>query len=178
MTSVTSTATLVVMVILVPLASRHLLKTRSAMGKDLVIARAGILSLAIGSVLVGLARTSEQFIAALVFYMTDSCYMPAIVSIIAAMAGVDSIQKDRTGSLYIVVVFMNNLGAIVAGPIVSSLLRVGMSLGGDWVGLPFFVEGSIQLITIAIVFSISERRYRNWQAQQEEGDSSAAAETS
>ncbi|OAA69112.1 Major facilitator superfamily transporter [Cordyceps fumosorosea ARSEF 2679] len=167
MVSVTSTTTLIVMVLLVPLASRKLLKTRSAMGKDLVIARAGILSLALGSLFVGLARTSGQFIAALVFYMTESCYMPAIISTIAAMAGVDSIQSDRTGSLYMAVVFMNNLGAIVAGPIISSLLRVGMSLGGDWVGLPFFFEAAIQIITICIVFSIRESRYRHFQEQQQ-----------
>ncbi|KAJ3498540.1 hypothetical protein NLG97_g1033 [Lecanicillium saksenae] len=174
MVSITSTTTLIVMVLLVPLASRRLLRTHSAMGKDIIIARAGILSLALGSVFVGLAKTSEQFIAALVFYETESCYMPAIISVIAAMAGVDSIQKERTGSLYIAVVFMKNLGAIVAGPIVSSLLRVGMRLGGDWVGLPFFVEGGIQLITIAIVFSISESRYRNLQKQQDGEDEDTA----
>ncbi|KGQ12429.1 hypothetical protein BBAD15_g1804 [Beauveria bassiana D1-5] len=175
MVSVTSTTTLVVMVLLVPFASRHLLKTRSAMGKDLVIARAGILSLAFGSLFVGLARTSEQFIAALVFYMTESCYMPAIISTIAAMAGVDNIQADRTGSLYMAVVFMNNVGAIVAGPIISSLLRVGMSLGGDWVGLPFFVEAAIQIVTICIVFSIRESHYKRLQPQEDGQDSTSAA---
>ncbi|OAA80750.1 Major facilitator superfamily transporter [Akanthomyces lecanii RCEF 1005] len=176
MVSVTSTTTLIVMVLLVPFASRQLLKTRSAMGKDLIIARAGILSLAFGSLLVGLARTSEQFIAALVFYMTESCYMPAIISIIAAMAGVDNLQSERTGSLYMTVVFMNNIGAIVAGPIVSSLLRVGMSRGGDWVGLPFFAEAAIQIFTICIVFSIKESRYRHLQARQEE-EGAAPAES-
>ncbi|PMB69505.1 hypothetical protein BM221_004149 [Beauveria bassiana] len=150
-------------------------KTRSAMGKDLVIARAGILSLAFGSLFVGLARTSEQFIAALVFYMTESCYMPAIISTIAAMAGVDNIQADRTGSLYMAVVFMNNAGAIVAGPIISSLLRVGMSLGGDWVGLPFFVEAAIQIVTICIVFSIRESHYKRLQPQEDGQDSTSAA---
>ncbi|KAJ6781211.1 hypothetical protein PWT90_10567 [Aphanocladium album] len=144
------------------------------MGKDLIIARAGIFSLALGSVFVGLAKNSEQFIAALVFYETESCYGPAIISIIAAMAGVDSIQKERTGSLYIAVVFMRNIGAIVAGPIVSSLLRVGMSRGGDWVGLPFFVEGGIQVITIGIVFSISESRYRTLQKQQDDENEGTA----
>ena len=176
MVSVTSTTTLIVMVLLVPFASRQLLKTRTAMGKDLIIARAGILSLAFGSLLVGLARTSEQFIAALVFYMTESCYMPAIISIIAAMAGVDNLQSERTGSLYMAVVFMNNIGAIVAGPIVSSLLRAGMSRGGDWVGLPFFAEAAIQIFTICIVFSIRESRYRHLQAQQEE-EGAAPAES-
>jgi MFS family permease len=145
------------------------------MGKDLVIARAGILLLAFGSLFVGLARTSEQFIAALVFYMTESCYMPAIISTIAAMAGVDNIQADRTGSLYMAVVFMNNVGAIVAGPLISSLLRVGMSLGGDWVGLPFFAEAAMQIITICIVFSIRESHYKRLQSQEEGQDSTSAA---
>lgn len=167
MVSVTSTATLIVMLVAVPFASRQLLKTRTAMGKDIWMARAGILSLAIGSLLIGLSRTSGQFIAALIFYMTEICYTPAITSIIAVMAGVDTLGKDRTGSLYISVVFMNNLGGIAAGPIISSLLRVGMGLGGDWVGLPFFFEAALQLITICIVFSIRESRYRDLQRQQE-----------
>lgn len=136
------------------------------MGKDIIIARFGILALALGSLFIGLARTSGQFIAALIFYMAEMCYNPAITSIISAMAGVDTTQSSRSNSLFMAIVFMDNIGGLVAGPIISSLLRVGMDKGGDWVGLPFFFEAGLQLITISIVFSLRESRYKKIQAER------------
>lgn len=156
------------MLVLVPFVSRQLLKKHTVMGKDLWLSRIGIMSLALGSLFIGLARTSEQFLVALVFYMTDICYIPASSSLIADMAGVDTAERDRTGSLYAAVTLLRNIGGTLAGPILSSFLRVGMHLGGDWLGLPFFFEAGLQLIPIAILFSIRESRYRNLPSEADE----------
>ncbi|KAJ3493104.1 hypothetical protein NLG97_g4952 [Lecanicillium saksenae] len=158
MISLISTVSLFVLVVFVPAVSRWLLKRTTSFGKDLWISKIGILALFIGSILIGLAKTPVQFIAAQAIYSLDMCYTPAITSVIAALAGSDNREAAGTGLVYMTVVFMRMIGSLVAGPVVFGVFRVGLSMGGDWIGLPFFFEAALQVFTVAITFSVQERK--------------------
>ncbi|OAA80604.1 hypothetical protein LEL_00149 [Akanthomyces lecanii RCEF 1005] len=158
MISPISMVALFVLAVFVPAASHWLLKRKSAFGKDLWIAKIGILALFFGSILVVLSRTTMQFIVAQSIYTIDMCYALAIASVIAFLAGAESLEASGTGLVYMTVVFMRTEGSLVAGPIIFGVFRVGLSMGGDWIGLPFFFQVLLQVFTVAVTFCIRERR--------------------
>lgn len=158
MISLISLGSLLVLAIFVPILSYLLLQRTTPLRKDMWIARIGIIALFIGSILIGLARTTGQFIAAQSLYLVELCYAPAITSVIASLAGLDDLHGTTgAGVVYMTVVFMRTVGSVVAGPIIFGMFRVGMNLGGDWIGLPFFFEAMLQVFTVAATFSVTGR---------------------
>lgn len=158
MISLISMVSLIVMAVFVPAASHWLLKWKTPFGKDVWIARVGILALFLGSISVGLSKTTVQFIVAQSIYTIDMCYAPAITSVIVFLAGAESLEASGTGLIYMAVVFMRMIGSVVAGPIIFGLFRVGLSMEGDWIGLPFFFEALLQVFTVAVTFCVGEPR--------------------
>jgi hypothetical protein len=141
------------MVVAVPLASYLLLKRYTPLTKDIYISRVGVLSLVLGSFGVGLAPTSALFILALAIYKVEICYTPAVISLIASVAG----AGGDTSLLYQCVAFMRCTGAIVAGPLLAEAMRAGLRLGGGWIGLAFIVAGVLQVFAACVVFSVKDR---------------------
>ena len=153
----TSSISLFVLVVVIPIASRLLLKKLTPIGKDIWISRFGVICLALGSFGTGLAPTSSLFIASFAIYRVEICYTPAVISVIAGIAGVDDVHKNQTSLLYLCTSVMRSTGAIVAGPLLAEALRVGLRLGGNWLGLPFFVAGCLQVIAAVIVCSVRDK---------------------
>ena len=55
---------------------------------------------------------------------------------------------------------MEMVGFMFAGPALSQALRIGMELGGAWIGLPFLCASLIFLVSTAIVFVFRVPRSR------------------
>ena len=146
------------MVVAVPFATFLLLKWNTPTGKDIWISRIGILSLVTGSFGMGLAPTSAMFITALSVWRVETCYTPAVMSLIAHVAGIDDVQKDQTGLVYLCMSFIRCTGIIIGGPLLAEALRLGLRYGGGWLGLPFLAAGCLQFIAAIIVFSVREKR--------------------
>lgn len=153
----TSIVSLAVMVVAVPITSHMLLKKFTPIGKDIWISRFGVLCLTAGSFAIGLAPTSALFTAAFAVYRVEVCYTPAVISLIAGIAGVDDARREQTSLLYLCISFMRCAGAIVAGPLLAAAFRAGLHLGGRWIGLPFIVAGCLQAIAAVIVFSARDK---------------------
>lgn len=155
--STTSIVSIFVMLVAVPVATRFLMKRNTALGKDIWIARLGILSLIVGCFGVGAAPTGALFVLALSLYRVNICYDPAIMSIIASMAGIDGENEKHSSLVYMCISFMRCVGTVISGPLLAFCFRIGMRLGNEWLGLPFFMATVLQVCVAVILFTVRDR---------------------
>ncbi len=127
------------------------------MGKDLWLARAGVLALGAGSFATGLAPTAATFIAALALYRVEVVQAPAIMSIITALAKSGDTGSGHLNAVYQCVSLASSVGALVSGPLYAEAFRMSLRLGKEWIGLPFYVGGCLQVIAVAILFWVRDK---------------------
>lgn len=152
--------------VLLPLTSKWLLRTRSAVGKDIWLARCGIGALVVGSFATGLAPTRATFIIAVLIFRMSSAYTPTIISLIASVAGIRRADDEHASLVYLAVAFMRCAGQLIAGPLLAIFLTLGIEWGGAWLGLPFIFAGFLQILAGFIVFSVRD----NTKAKAEDGE--------
>ncbi|KAK3187282.1 hypothetical protein K4F52_003913 [Lecanicillium sp. MT-2017a] len=169
--STTLFSNLAVIAVLFPIVSKRLLRTRSAISKDIWLTRFGLLSLIIGSFATGLAPTRALFILAVLIYRMSGSYTPSVISLIASVAGIRGADDEHASMVYLSVAFMRCIGQLSAGPILAAVFTVGLNWGGAWLGLPFVFAGFLQIIAAAIVFSVRDKgeAVRGEDAAEEDG---------
>ncbi len=155
--SVTLVSNLAIIAVLFPLASKWLLQTRSAISKDIWLARFGLLALIIGSFATGLAPTRLLFVIAVLVYRMSGSYTPSIISLIASVAGIRGANDEHASLVYLCIAFMRCVGQLTAGPLLAAFLTLGLKWGGAWLGLPFVFAGFLQILAAAIVFTVRDK---------------------
>ena len=146
-----------IMLVAVPVATRFLLKRTTALGKDIWIARAGIMTLVVGCFGVGAAATGPLFVVALSLYRAEICYTPALMAIVATMTAIDGKNEKHASFVYMCISFMTCVGTVVSGPLLAECFRIGLRWGGGWLGLPFFLSSVLQIFVAMILFIVRDK---------------------
>lgn len=75
---------------------------------------------------------------------------------------VESCSTDDTTSdiarLYALISLAEGIGSLVAALGMSWTLRVGLSLGREWLGLPFGLAAILFTLVVVVVFGINTKR--------------------
>lgn len=90
-----------------------------------------------------------------VVYTLGTGFPPIIRSLVTFL--VESHHTSNTsdiGRLYALISVMEGIGSLMAGPGMAWALRLGISLGPAWLGIPFAFAGTLFSLVSIAVFSI------------------------
>ncbi|KJZ73966.1 hypothetical protein HIM_06634 [Hirsutella minnesotensis 3608] len=163
--SVSTFANLILVVAILPLLSRAL-QNRLSLGsavKDLWIARASVVALIAGSFGIGIASTSTLLVSSLMIYGLGSGYGPAMRGLLGDVAG-----KRNVGMLYTTMSVMENLGTLIAGPLVASTFQLGLDWGDGWIGLPFIAAAALLTCAGVLVAMVKSKKLDYATKEEEE----------
>ncbi|KAK0651109.1 major facilitator superfamily domain-containing protein [Cercophora newfieldiana] len=142
---------IVVLMAILPYIS-HLVLTRygwSARTKDLRLAQASALLTATGCILIGVVQTLPLLTASMIIYSFGTGYTFMIRGLMTSLAG----SKD-IGLLYSSIAFVDSFAMIIGSPLYSYLFKVGLGLGGGWIGLPYHFAGVVLVGAAVLVGAI------------------------
>lgn len=148
--SIRSISNLVLLVAILPAISWVCLNTLQMPGvaKDLWIARvSGVIQIA-GALMVACSVNGSMLMVSLVVFAAGGGMSFVIRSLANAL-----VEEHHVGIVNSLIGFMEMLGMMIAGPVLSASLRKGFELGGPWQGLPFLAASVLFGIATAIVWA-------------------------
>jgi hypothetical protein len=116
--------------------------------KDLWIARVSSVFLTAGTLMVAAAVNGYFLMVSLVVMSMGSGLLSVVRSLANAL-----VEEHHVGIVNSLIGFMEMVGLMIAGPVLSQSLRIGFELGGPWVGLPFLCGACLCAVSTAIVWS-------------------------
>ncbi|CAG8982664.1 hypothetical protein HYALB_00006062 [Hymenoscyphus albidus] len=122
--------------VILPIISRFFRKSRgmSPSKSDLWIARVSSIFGIIGPVMIGLSPCAELLIVALSLFTLSFGFHAAFQSYATSL-----VKPEEVALLYSALACMSIIGALIASPLIAATFRLGLSIGGLGIGLPFFV---------------------------------------
>ncbi|KAJ4027758.1 hypothetical protein NW752_000003 [Fusarium irregulare] len=149
---------LILCLVVLPFAQRVMRRLGvPATRQDARIARTCLLILLIAYLMAGLADSLMVFATAIVMSAVNFCLNPALRSLLLTIA-----NDAGAGIVLAAVEAMNALSAVVAGPLMAEGFRLGISWGGKWIGLHWFLAMIIlfpgAVIVACLQFDEIERR--------------------
>ena len=149
--SIKASAALVLLVLVLPgvgfLLTKHAgLSTRA---KDFQLARASGFMMFVGSLIFGLSGSSAVMILGLVLYVFGSGYNLLLRSLLASV-----VEPHHRGTLFNTIGMLESLGIVISGPLLAQAFRVGLGIGGVWIGLPFVIGSGLFLVAILILSTV------------------------
>jgi len=170
---------LVLVAALIPLFSNILIQHLkfSSKRKDLFLARASIVVLLLGALLVACSGTVGLTIFGLIVWTLGAGTSSFTRSLITTL-----VDQQHVGRLYAAISILETLGALIAGPSMNALYSIGLKKGGSWIGLPFYCMAVIFLLTGVGVWLFGVLTKKQWRLQEvplgdEYGDDYADAHT-
>lgn len=88
-------------------------------------------------------------LTALAFYTLGLGLPSAVQSFATAY-----VSPAHVSILYVAFGMANTLGSLIAAPLLALTFSLGLRLGGNWMGLPFWVSGLLYVAVGACVWSI------------------------
>ncbi|OAR01629.1 hypothetical protein LLEC1_03284 [Akanthomyces lecanii] len=141
---------LTLMLAVMPLVSQLLNRAGMApMVKDAQISRYAMLLASISSFGIGLASSFYAIVPFLPLYTFRSVSRASLNSLLPSLAG-----PERIGVLYSVMAVLDSLGLMVAAPATAAVFRIGLRLGGVWIGLPFILSGGLMAMSTVVLFAV------------------------
>lgn len=122
----------------------------------------GLVSI-IGFLAIGLAPVPALLICGLVILSLGSAFLITARSLVTGL-----VPPDHVGTLYSAIAISQSLGILIAGPLFAYLFRIGLHLGGAWMGLPFLQAGLFYVIATLAMWCI--RVPRATQDENEEAE--------
>ncbi|KAL4962564.1 putative MFS transporter [Aspergillus stella-maris] len=104
--------------------------------KDLYIATLSIISLALGSLGIGLSPAIFLTVPSLCIHALGAGFPLAMRSLVTAF-----VERDETAKLYAVVEVVQSLGSMLGSLVVTNAFEVGLGMGGGHVGLAYVLSG-------------------------------------
>ncbi|KAJ5223988.1 hypothetical protein N7468_008530 [Penicillium chermesinum] len=128
------------------LKKRYLDSRKSPTEKDLSLARASIVCLAVGTLGIGLSPAVSTLIPSLVVQTSGSGFVFLARSIITTL-----VERDETARLYTVIEILQAVGNVFASLSITAVFQMGLRMGGFWVGLAWMMTSSLfALVAVAI----------------------------
>lgn len=148
--------TIAVFLILVPWLSHIMIKRwgYSAKGKDLVLARASAIVMALGWLFVGLASNVPLFIAAIFISTLGAGYFTLVRSFVTSVVSSGDFAK-----LYTIMSVVDTVGFMGGSPLFAWLFKVGLSIGGVGLGLPLLGMAMYSALCAGTAFCIRIRKH-------------------
>ncbi|KAJ6787708.1 hypothetical protein PWT90_08476 [Aphanocladium album] len=132
---------MIICFIVVPLLTVFLRRAKILpITQDAWLSRFSVIAAITCSCLAGAAPNISAFTASVVVYAFSSCLEPTVRSLVVLMA-----RDAGTGSVISAMEVLIAVSIAIAGPIIAATFRLGMSLGGGWIGLPMYVGGAIMV---------------------------------
>ncbi|EPS25160.1 hypothetical protein PDE_00091 [Penicillium oxalicum 114-2] len=104
------------------------------------------LLMTVGFLAVGLAPFPPLLVIGVVALSLSSAF-----PITARSLATSLVPPDHVGTLYSAITISQSIGILVAGPLFAYLFRIGLHLGGAWMGMPFLQAGLLAIIaTVAV----------------------------
>ncbi|RYP16574.1 hypothetical protein DL765_005035 [Monosporascus sp. GIB2] len=101
--------------------------------RDLSLAQWSFGILAVGFLVLGLAATLPGFVFGLIVMALGSAYSSLVRSLMSLY-----VDPEHTSRLFSLVGMAEVLGAAYAQPFLARLFKLGLRLGGGWIGLPYY----------------------------------------
>jgi hypothetical protein len=114
--------------------------------KDWWIARVSAAIGVLGLLAMGTAQTITLFIGAMVFTECGAGLQAALRSILTEL-----VDQTHVALVMTALGMFLTISEMVAGPLTAEMFKVGMDLGGLWVGMPYISSAMLLLVGTAIV---------------------------
>jgi hypothetical protein len=111
----------------------------SSRDKDLAIARASVMVLVVGSLLIAFSPSIGLTLFGLVVATLGSGFISLVRSVITTL-----VDKEHIARLYAAIAVVETSTSLIASPALAGLYAVGLKWKGPWIGLPF--------LGVAIIF--------------------------
>ncbi|KAL4861124.1 hypothetical protein BDV12DRAFT_191282 [Aspergillus spectabilis] len=146
--SVRGFVTLSAFLLVMPALSHLITKktTLSALHKDQRLAQLSGILLSIGLAMIALAAIPAWYITGLVISALGAGFFVFARSLVTQL-----VTPAQRSTLYAAIAVMQSVGSLVAGPLLASLFRAGLTMGRDKMGLPFLVAGALVFVGVGAV---------------------------
>ena len=121
----------------------------SPSAKDLLLARISLLLMAMGAFVIGLAGNLVLLVFGTVLLSIGSGYSLLARSLLSSL-----VMEQHAGMLYTTIGVLENISQLVAGPLISTIFRLGLALGDQWVGLPYLMVGGSYAFSLLIIWFV------------------------
>jgi len=148
--SVKSILTVVLFVAILPISSWYLVMRLGlhTQYKDLILMKASIMFLIVGSLGMGISPSIFLMISSLLVQTLGAGFVFLTRSLMTPM-----VRRDQVARLYTIIEIMEAIGMILTGPILASFFNWGLELGGPWIGLPWIVICGLFCVTAVAVWT-------------------------
>lgn len=143
---------------IIPAVSRLLMSPRAPFRlppaiKDLFLARASGVALAVGALLFALPSTVAAVVGLMIFTLGLGFSTLCRVVVTAL------VDKDRTARLYTLISVVSGFGELSAGPAIAWLFSVGLGLGDGLAGLPYLGVAGLCGVAAICVFAVRQSAF-------------------
>lgn len=121
--------------------------------KDAQISRYALLLATVSMFGIAFANNFASILPFLPLTALQAVSRASLNSLLPSLTG-----QDHVGMLYSVMATLDALGLMISAPAVAYLFKIGLSLGGIWIGLPYILAGGLLLTSTVILFAVRIRR--------------------
>ncbi|KAL6235308.1 hypothetical protein BDW75DRAFT_143516 [Aspergillus navahoensis] len=122
---------------IIPYVSKHILSGMKSNMKDLTLARASIIFLAVGTLGIGLSPSIAMLIPSLIVQTSGSGFAYLARSLITTL-----VKREETARLFTVIEVLQAVGNVIASLSITTVFQVGLDWGGAWVGLAWMMTST------------------------------------
>ncbi|PTU19621.1 hypothetical protein P175DRAFT_0503160 [Aspergillus ochraceoroseus IBT 24754] len=138
--------TIPLFLLILPMISRYLLRTMKSNKKDLLLARASIIFLAVGTLGIGLSPNIAMLIPSLLIQTSGSGFVYLTRSLVTTL-----VHREETARLFTVIEVLQSIGNVIASVSITTVFQIGLELGGPWIGIAWMMTATaFCLVGVAI----------------------------
>ncbi|KAL4803462.1 major facilitator superfamily domain-containing protein [Aspergillus unguis] len=138
--------TIPLFIFVIPYISKHVLRGMKSNMKDLTLARASIVFLAVGTLGIALSSSVGLLIPSLIVQTCGSGFAYLARSLITTL-----VKREETARLFTVIEVLQAVGNVIASLSITTVFQIGLELGGAWVGLAWMMTSTaFCLVGVAI----------------------------
>ena len=144
----------VLLFFILPYISTHIMHTLRLSGqvKDLYLARASQIFVMVGCVLIAVSPNVPTVAISMAITSLGAGAYLMIRSFMTSLVPAHHIAR-----LYSIITLVDTLGAMFGGALLAGLFKRGLSLGGGWIGLPFYFLAIVSAAFAALLFVVRLR---------------------
>ncbi|KAI0124981.1 major facilitator superfamily domain-containing protein [Xylariales sp. AK1849] len=140
---------------ILPAIATFALSRFGAASRDLLLAKGSIIFMVLGALGLFFSATPAVMIMGLILFTLGTGFAPIVRSLVTSLVeSHDASSTSDIGRLYALISVLEGIGSLVAAPGMAWAFRFGMSLGQEWLGLPFGFAAILFALVSIIVFSI------------------------
>ncbi|KAH8690266.1 putative MFS transporter [Talaromyces proteolyticus] len=139
------------LLVVLPLASWYLQKKKGIDGrtKDLMLTKASVMCLFVGTLGMGLAPHVSVVIIFLIVQTMGAGFVYTTRAVVTTM-----LKREETARAYVMIEIIQAFGMIIASPTMTNFFNWGLKLGGVWTGLAWMVAAALFAVVGVIIWKV------------------------